>query len=79
MLYVVVFGIANNLNHDDKIPDSLENAFGWTATLTSMNSTLNCLIFFWGNREMRKEGSKILKKCFHREEDQQFELNVVQM
>ena len=67
---VVVFGIANNLNHDDKLLDSLENAFDWSSTFTSMNSTLNCLVFFWGNRELRKEGSKFLKKCFDRQEDQ---------
>ena len=71
---VVLHGIVNSVD-----VHSLENAFDWTATLISMNSTLNCLIFFWGNREMRKEGFKILKKCFHRQEDQQSELNVVQM
>ena len=77
---VVVLGIFGNiLNHGDKTPDSVVHALDWTTTLVSMNSTLNCLIFFWGNRELRKEGSKILKKCFHRQEDQQFELNVVQM
>ena len=64
---IVVFGIifANILNNDD---DRVVNALGWGSTLLSMNSTLNCLIFFWGNRELRKEGSKILKKCFHRQE-----------
>ena len=68
---VVVLGISANIwNHDDKTPDSRENVVDWSSTLASMNSTLNCLIFFWGNREMRKEGSKILKKCLHREEVQ---------
>ena len=62
---VVVWGIFGNiLNRDDKIPDSVVDLFDWSATLASMNSTLNSLIFFWGNREMRKEGSKILKKVF---------------
>ena len=76
---VVVFGIENILNRGDKTPVSVVNAVDWASTLASMNSTLNCLIFFWGNREMRKEGSKIAKNCFHRREDQQSELNVVQM
>ena len=67
---VVVSGIKNPLHLDETTPDSVVNATNWTTTLTSMNSTLNCLVFFWGNREMRKEGSKILKKCFHRQEDQ---------
>ena len=63
---VVVLGIfANVLKNDDKTSDSAVHAFDWVATLTSMNSSLNCLIFFWGNREMRKEGSKILKKSFN--------------
>ena len=35
---VVVFGIANNLNHDDKLLDSVENVFDWSATFNSMNS-----------------------------------------
>ena len=62
-------------------PGSLLLTYEWGNTLISMNSTLNCLIFFWGNREMRKETSKILKKCFHRQQHQhqQAELNVVQM
>ena len=71
---VVVYRIENSLT-----PDSVLLAFEWGNTLISMNSTLNCLIFFWGNRGMRKEGSKILKKCFHRQQHQQSELNVVQM
>ena len=76
---VVVIGIfAHILNHDDKIPVSIVNALEWAATLTSMNSSLNCLMFFWGNREMRKEGCKILKKCFNCLKVQQLELNVVE-
>ena len=71
---VVVLGIANILTRD-----SVLLAYEWGNTFISMNSTLNCLIFYWGNREMRKEGSKILKQCFHRQEHQQAELNVVQI
>ena len=76
---VVLHGIGNIFSRDDKRADNLVNAIDWANTLISLNSTLNCLIFFWGNRELRKEGSKFLKKCFHRQEDQQSELNVVQM
>ena len=76
---VVLSGI-QNLFHQNKKPDSvLNSAMNWATTLMAMNSTFNCLIFFWGNREMRREGSKILKTYFHGREDQQFELNVVQM
>ena len=36
----------------------------WLTMLLYMNSSLNCLVFFWMNRELRKEGSKIIKKYF---------------
>ena len=36
----------------------------WTSALLQINSTLNCFVFFWMNRELRKEGSKIVKKYF---------------
>ena len=35
----------------------------WTFTLMSLNSTLNCLIFFWRNSVLRCEGMKTVK-CF---------------
>ena len=36
----------------------------WTVTLVLINSTWNCCVFFWANRELRKESIKIFKKCF---------------
>ena len=33
----------------------------WLSTFVSMNSTFNCLIFFWKNSLLRREGIKILK------------------
>ena len=33
----------------------------WTTTAFSMNSTLNCLIFFWKNKALRAEGIKVIK------------------
>ena len=32
----------------------------WSSTFTSMNSTCNCLIFFWRNSILRREGLKIV-------------------
>ena len=32
----------------------------WTCTFVSINSTLNCLIFFWRNSTLRREGVKII-------------------
>jgi hypothetical protein len=33
----------------------------WTSTVASANPTLNCLIFFWKNDVLRKEGKKAVK------------------
>ena len=33
----------------------------WAATISSMNSTFNCLIFYWKNKIMRTEGIKVIK------------------
>ena len=35
----------------------------WLPTISSINSTFNCLIFFWKNLVLRHEGMKIVK-CF---------------
>ena len=35
----------------------------WAATFVSMNSTFNCLIFFWRNSILRREGMKTIKSC----------------
>jgi Ca2+/Na+ antiporter len=33
----------------------------WAATIASMNSTFNCLIFYWKNKILRTEGMKVFK------------------
>ena len=38
----------------------------WSGTFFSMNSTFNCLIFFWRNSILRREGMKVVK-CFQSE------------
>ena len=42
-------------------------AYTWIVTLTSMNSTLNCLIFFWANKMLRREAVKHVKNVFSKE------------
>ena len=44
-------------------PWSGNNFLTWSGTVITMNSTFNCLIFFWKNRTLRNEGKKILLKC----------------
>jgi hypothetical protein len=43
---------------------TLDNAIlpgSWASTITSMNSTFNCLIFYWKNKILRIEGMKVFK------------------
>ena len=39
-------------------------AIDWTLTLLYTNSTLNCCVFFWANRDLRNESIKIVRKWF---------------
>ena len=41
--------------------DNAEIAGLWATTATSMNSTCNCLIFYWKNKTLRVEGMKVIK------------------
>ena len=41
--------------------DNAEIAGLWVATIISMNSTFNCLIFYWKNKILRDEGMKVIK------------------
>ena len=45
--------------------EETQNAFlHWRLSVTPlilMNATFNCLIFFWGNRQLRKQGWKLIK------------------
>ena len=41
--------------------DNAEIAGLWVATIPSMNSTFNCLIFYWKNKILRDEGMKVIK------------------
>ena len=38
----------------------------WAKTFLTLNSSLNCLIFFYKNIVLRRHGEKFLKKCFRR-------------
>ena len=35
----------------------------WTHSLVTINSTMNCLIFFWSNKTLGNEGWKALNQC----------------
>ena len=36
----------------------------WITTSAIMNSTFNCLVFFWRNSILRREGMKVIKCCW---------------
>ena len=38
----------------------------WGNTSLSASSTLNCIVFFWRNEALRKEGKKLLSSCYRR-------------
>ena len=45
----------------------------WILTFMATNSTFNCLIFFWRNSILRREGNKIVKMVF-RQSDQMYDI-----
>ena len=60
------FALANNLVDRDNpvIDENGSIVTTWAVTLLFINSTLNSCVLFWANRELRKEGLKIVRKCF---------------
>ena len=42
-------------------------SYHWAITFVSMNSTFNCVIFFWRNSILRREGMRIVKCLFRTE------------
>lgn len=61
---VVNFAVLSKRSTNKKTRIFLANASIWSDTLGLMNSTLNSVIFFWSNRELKKQGWKIVKNCF---------------
>ena len=60
-----------------KTLDNKVQAAVWTTTLVSINSTINCLIFFWTRKELRKEWKKammIWNRTSHRDRPLRFNL-----
>ena len=57
--------IINGISQHFLANEETRNAFlHWSLSgtpLILMNATFNCLIFFWGNRELRKQGWKLIK------------------
>ena len=56
----VYIGLSTNLK-DSSTLDNANIAGLWARTIASMNSTFNCLIFYWKNKTLRTEGIKVIK------------------
>jgi hypothetical protein len=57
----VYIGLRINSPETTYTLDNANLAWMWTITIMLMNSTFNCLIFYWKNKVLRTEGWKFLK------------------
>ena len=60
----IITGVWQHFFPNKETWNALFNCILWLSPLITMNATLNCLIFFWGNRELRKQGWKLVRNCF---------------
>ena len=60
----IITGVWQHLFPNKETWNTLFNCILWLSPLITMNATLNCLIFFWGNRELRKQGWNLVRNCF---------------
>ena len=59
------FFIAFNFAEKSTSENTIVSEF-WGGTIAATNSTLNCVIFFWKNDVLRREGKKVLKNLKNR-------------
>ncbi len=57
----VYIGLKKNSKETTTLSDNANLAQLWARTLVAMNSTCNCLIFYWKNKILRTEGIKLIK------------------
>ena len=59
------FFIAFNFAEKSTSENTMVSRF-WSVTVATTNSTLNCVIFFWKDDVLRREGKKVLKTLKNR-------------
>ena len=59
--WFVYIGLRINSPETTNTLDNANLAGMWAITLSMMNCTFNCLIFYWKNKVLRTEGLKVLK------------------
>ena len=57
----VYIGLRINSSETSGTLDNANVAAFWAETIASINSTFNCLIFYWNNKTLRTEGMKFVK------------------
>ena len=58
---IVYIGLRLTSKKKESTWDNVNVAGLWFHTASSMNSTFNCLIFYWKNKTLRNEGIKVIK------------------
>ena len=59
--WCVYIGLRINSSETTNTLDNATLAWMWGITISLMNGTFNCLIFYWKNKVLRTEGLKALK------------------
>ena len=54
-------GLRQFSNEDERTLNDTNLTGVWAITISSMNSTFNCLIFYWKNQILRTEGMRVFK------------------
>jgi hypothetical protein len=57
----VYIGLTTTMSEKKLNLDNVFVAGLWASTIASINSTCNCLIFYWKNKILRTEGMKVIK------------------
>ena len=60
--WFVYIGLRINSPETGYTLDNANFAWMWGITISSMNCTFNCLIFYWKNKVLRTKGLKVLKR-----------------
>ena len=58
---LIYIGLRLTLEEIEFILNNAQLAGLWSRTIASMNSTFNCLIFYWKNKTLRVGGMKVIK------------------
>ncbi len=61
LIYSVIHSVPEILHEDNSMLFNL-----WTSMFACINSSVNCVIFFWRDRRLREEGWKVLQSLFKR-------------